>query len=164
MGAAQEALYAGVPVLCIPFYADHSDVGARIVDTGAAIALAKDRVTASAVDAAIRMITLNATYPAAAKRVRTLLRSAGGVRKAADVVESTHAIGHAHLVTPTMELPWHRTVVLDVLAVHLAALVMLTAVAYLLYAAMCAAAQAVGSVFAPQAAAHGKEQPEVQQS
>ena len=62
----------------------------------------------------------NSSYAMAARRVGQFLRLAGGVRKAADVVEATMKAGSSHLRTFSLEQPWHKVWQLDIYAVYLA--------------------------------------------
>ena len=54
--SAHEALYFGVPVVCLPFFGDQFDVCKRVVDTGAALSI--DKVKSSSSDITSALLTV----------------------------------------------------------------------------------------------------------
>ena len=93
--AAQELLLAGVPVCVVPAHAAHAEVGRRLDATGAGLVVAPADVTANpaALQQAIeRLVPAGSTqgdhHRLAALYVGGLLRSAGGVEKAARLVHA----------------------------------------------------------------------------
>ena len=151
LGSVQEALFFGKPVLCIPYLADQPDIAARVIDAGAGQYLNKLDFTADEINSKVAAIfgevkplqghagsngrrrlvpnldPGNSSFAVNARRVGHFLRLAGGVHRAADVVESTIAAGSAHLRTYSLEQPWHRVRLVDVYAVYFA-VVLLAAV------------------------------------
>jgi hypothetical protein len=117
MGAAQEALYFGKPLLCLPFFADQHDVARRVVDAGAGLMLDKGTVTAEGVRQAAQALMQNRSFAEGAARVAGHLRAAGGVRAAADALESVLRVGTDHLRTADLSMPWHKAAMLDVYVV-----------------------------------------------
>ncbi|KAF0712807.1 Aste57867_4673 [Aphanomyces stellatus] len=120
MVSAQEALVFGKPVLCLPFLVDQPDVAARVVDAGAGLMLDKTHFSAEEVRQKAHFLLRNETYARNAARVGAALRSAGGINRVVDIIESTLKYGSAHLATVDLKLPWHKVVMLDVWAVYAA--------------------------------------------
>ena len=95
-------------------------MAARVVDSGAGLQLDKSTFGPEDVKSAVNQITHNSTYNEMATKVGHTLRSAGGVHRAVDVIESTMRLGSAHLSTIDLKMPWHKVVQLDVIAVFVA--------------------------------------------
>ena len=70
----------------------------------------------------------------AARRVGQFLRLAGGVHKAADVVEATLKAGSSHLRTFSLEQPWHKVWQVDIYAVYFAVVCLMTVFLLVLWA------------------------------
>jgi UDP:flavonoid glycosyltransferase YjiC (YdhE family) len=168
LGSVQEALYFGKPVLCIPYLADQSDVGARLEDSGAGRRLSKfgfvaDEVKSHVLDLfgtvepiqsqaqrrrfATNLDPGNSSYAVAARRVGQFLRLAGGVHKAADVVEATISAGSAHLRTYSLEQPWHKVLQADVYAVYVAVVCLMAVALHLLWVGCALAGGACLNIF-----------------
>lgn len=62
MATAQESLYYGKTLLCIPMMGDQVDVAARVVDSGAGMMLDKTRLDANDITTAIKKLFTNSTY------------------------------------------------------------------------------------------------------
>ncbi len=88
-----EALYWGKPILGLPFFGDQHYFAARIVDLDAALKLDKQHFDSSEVRRKINELISNTSYTEAANRMSVLLKSTGGLDKAADIVETTLAEG-----------------------------------------------------------------------
>ncbi len=84
MNSTNEALYFGVPLLCVPRAADPYMIGKRARDLGAAIYI--DRPGAMKVKAAVNEVFHNAKYRENAIRIGETLKDAGGVKRAVDAV------------------------------------------------------------------------------
>lgn len=125
MVSAQEALVFHKPLLCIPFLNDQPDVAARVVDSGAGIALDKNLLTPQAVHRAVVQLLADASFRRAARRVGTLLERAGGTNRAIEIIDAELRLGSQHLETLDLVLPWHKTAMLDVYTVYLALLCIL---------------------------------------
>ena len=76
LGAAQEALYFGKPLVCIPLLGDQPDVAARVADAGAGVALDKSRLTALDIQRAVKDVRSNASYTKQARYLGRTLRRA----------------------------------------------------------------------------------------
>jgi len=85
--AAQEALYFGKPLLCVPFFGDQPDVAARVRDAGAGLVIDKHALSDARVRDAVRVLHANESFRLRARGVADALRAAGGVVAAADAVE-----------------------------------------------------------------------------
>ena len=93
MNSINEALYWEKPILALPFFGDQHYNAARIVDLGAALKLNKKHFDSAEVRCKIDALLSTRSYTEAACRMSIVLKSAGGLDKAADIVESTLAEG-----------------------------------------------------------------------
>jgi UDP:flavonoid glycosyltransferase YjiC (YdhE family) len=94
-----EALWHGVPLVVAPIRDDQPVVAGQVVDAGAGIRVRFGRVTAPKLGAAIDAVLHEPGYRAAAGRIRTAFRAAGGARAAATHLEEL-AVG-----APSKESP-----------------------------------------------------------
>lgn len=132
LALAQEALYYGKPLLCIPHSMEQFDVAARVFDSNTGLVIRDKLTTTSAQDLLIhvdRLLAPNGTSRRAARDMKNLLHLSGGLPRAIDVVEemvhyakSRH--GHpqqnrANLQTLESSLPAYQVQMLDVVAVYL---------------------------------------------
>lgn len=120
MVSAQEALVYQKPLLCIPFLVDQPDVAARVVDSGAGLAIDKNVLSPNEVQRAVKELLSNVSYAQSAARVGRLLERAGGTNRAIEVIDSGLRLGFRHLETLDLTSPWHKTALLDVWTVYAA--------------------------------------------
>ncbi|MFF7976459.1 nucleotide disphospho-sugar-binding domain-containing protein [Streptomyces sp. NPDC007905] len=78
-----EALWHGVPLVVAPVRDDQPVVAAQVVDAGAGVRVRFGRVTAPRLGAALDTVLHDRVHRAAATRVSTAFRAAGGARAAA---------------------------------------------------------------------------------
>ncbi|AGS68183.1 glycosyltransferase [Streptomyces collinus] len=82
-----EALWHGVPLVVAPIRDDQPVVAAQVVDAGAGVRVRFGRVTAHRLGEALDHVLYDRVHRAAAARVRTAFRAAGGARAAAAHLE-----------------------------------------------------------------------------
>jgi UDP:flavonoid glycosyltransferase YjiC (YdhE family) len=82
-----EALWHGVPLVVAPIRDDQPVVAGQVADSGAGIRVRFNRVTAAALGTAIDSVLHEPGYRAAADRIRTAFRAAGGAPAAAAHLE-----------------------------------------------------------------------------
>ena len=82
-GTAIAALRHGVPLVCVPVFADQYDIAARIVHHGAGIGLSTKKIRA-----AIEAVVNDKKYREAARVLAEKLASDDGATRAADEIES----------------------------------------------------------------------------
>lgn len=82
-----EALWHGVPLVVAPIRDDQPVVASQVVDAGAGVRVRFGRVTAPRLGAALDTVLHDRAHRAAAARVRTAFRAAGGARAAAAHLE-----------------------------------------------------------------------------
>jgi zeaxanthin glucosyltransferase len=82
-----EALSAGVPMVAIPITNDQPGVAARMVGVGAGLLIPVKKVTADRLKSAITRVLNNPSYKKNALKMQADIQAAGGVQRAADIVE-----------------------------------------------------------------------------
>ncbi|MFK4264755.1 macrolide family glycosyltransferase [Streptomyces milbemycinicus] len=101
MNSANEALYAGVPLLVVPQGADQPIVARRVAELGAGLSIRTEDVTEDSVRALARRLLDDPRFRAAATTVQTAQHEAGGYRRAADELEKyLHAAGSVSQPAP----------------------------------------------------------------
>ncbi|MEU1180303.1 glycosyltransferase [Streptomyces sp. NPDC005820] len=83
-----EALWHGVPLVVAPIRDDQPVVAGQVVDAGAGVRVRFGRVTASRLGAALDAVLHEPEYRAAADRIGSALRAAGGAPAAADHLDA----------------------------------------------------------------------------
>jgi UDP-glucoronosyl and UDP-glucosyl transferase len=119
LGTAQETLYYGKPLLCIPMYGDQFDISARVVDRQAGLSISIQQATPTQLSAAIHTLLEEPSYRTHAKSMSKIFQVSGGCTTAADIVETTITTGTSHLRSLTDKLPWHQQSNADVLVLLL---------------------------------------------
>jgi MGT family glycosyltransferase len=92
MGSTMEALYYGVPLVCVPQMLEQEANAGRVAELGLGVRLDAARITAADLRTAVDAVTTDAAMRTALDRMRTAVRAAGGAEAAADAIE-------AHLTT-----------------------------------------------------------------
>ncbi len=82
-----EALAMGKPLVVLPLFADQQDMAFRVADAGAGIRLDKTKLTAGAVSESLARVLGDARFREPLPRLMTAVRAAGGVKRAADLIE-----------------------------------------------------------------------------
>lgn len=88
MGSTMEALYYGVPLVCVPQMIEQEVNAARVAELGLGARLDPARITADDLRAAVDAVTTDLAVRAALDRMRTAVRGAGGAVAAADAIEA----------------------------------------------------------------------------
>jgi MGT family glycosyltransferase len=91
MGSTMEALYYGVPLVCVPQMVEQEVNAARVAELGLGFQLHPEGLTADDLRAAVDAVTGDDAMRAALDRMREAVHKAGGAVAAADAIE-------AHLV------------------------------------------------------------------
>lgn len=122
LGAAQEALFFGKPLLCLPAFADQRDVAIRVVDAGAGLSfdqkVGAKRFKAPCIRKAMDQLLDNQHYTQQARRLSRHFREAGGLKTAVQVLESALRVGTAHLRPAELDIPWHKANMYDVYVMY----------------------------------------------
>jgi MGT family glycosyltransferase len=92
MGSTMEALYYGVPLVCVPQMLEQEANAGRVAELGLGVRLDAAGLTAADLRSAVDAVTTDAAMRTALDRMRTAVRGAGGAEAAADAIE-------AHLTT-----------------------------------------------------------------
>jgi UDP:flavonoid glycosyltransferase YjiC (YdhE family) len=87
VNSVHEAVICGVPIVGIPLFADQQDMAFRALDAGVALVLAKHALKPDAVRAAVRRVAEESSFRRPMPRLQAALRAAGGVERAADLLE-----------------------------------------------------------------------------
>jgi UDP:flavonoid glycosyltransferase YjiC (YdhE family) len=88
INSAHEAIVAGTPIVGIPMFADQRDQAVRVADAGVGVWIDKQRVTRDSLRAAIERVIADPKIPERMQLLQAAMVRAGGVRRAADVIES----------------------------------------------------------------------------
>jgi zeaxanthin glucosyltransferase len=82
-----DSLAAGVPLVTIPITYEQPAIAARVLRTGAGKSIALGKLGSDTLRALVREVIDGAEYSAAARKMAGCIASAGGVVRAADVIE-----------------------------------------------------------------------------
>lgn len=88
-----ESLSNGVPLVAIPITNDQPGVAARIAWTGTGEAIPLNRLSVPKLRHAIRQVLTQASYQKNALKMQAAIQAAGGVSRAADIVEQVIETG-----------------------------------------------------------------------
>ncbi len=92
MNTTQQSLCFGVPLVAVPLTHDQPAIAARLARTGAGIVLPKKRFNPATLRSALESVLApGSSYRMNAKRMQQECRAAGGVERAADIIESAFA-------------------------------------------------------------------------
>jgi zeaxanthin glucosyltransferase len=93
MNTTLESLSNGVPMVAIPIANDQPGVAARIAWTGTGEVVPLKRLSASKLRTAIRQVLAKDFYKKNAVRIQEAIQVAGGVSRAADIIEQVVSTG-----------------------------------------------------------------------
>lgn len=96
INSVQESLHVGTPIVGIPIMASQRDMGARVADAGVGLSLDKGRFTAEDLRRSILRVLRDDSFRRNIPAVQSSMQLAGGVRRAADLIEHAAAVGCAH--------------------------------------------------------------------
>lgn len=97
----------GTPLLCIPIALDQLDCAMRAFDAGVARVLDKQRFTSEDIQREIsHILWAENEFKGNIERAKDLMRLAGGVKRAADLVEHIYTFGTDHLRTQDSRQGW----------------------------------------------------------
>jgi MGT family glycosyltransferase len=88
INSAHESVHAGTPIVGIPMFGDHQDMALRVADAGIGVWLDKQKFTTEELRDAIMMVLTNEAMGVAMANVQQALEVAGGVDRAADLIEA----------------------------------------------------------------------------
>ena len=102
----QEALYCGVAVIVLPMGSGEQwGNAARVVHRGLGVMLDPSNLTGTQVAESIRLIE-KGNYHENVAKLRKIFKHAGGVTKAADLVEFYAEVGYDHLIPAFVRYNW----------------------------------------------------------
>lgn len=93
LNTVMDSLQAGKPMLLLPIAFDQPGVAARVVHAGAGLRVTPAFATVGALRATLRQLLDQPGYALQARALGAHVRSAGGVRRAADIVEAAIRTG-----------------------------------------------------------------------
>jgi UDP:flavonoid glycosyltransferase YjiC (YdhE family) len=96
INSAHESLYAGTPIVGVPMLADQRDMAMRVQDAGVGLMLDKRRLSGGALRSAIQTVLREPRFAHNTVRIRSSFVLAGGVRRAADMIEHAAVFGVDH--------------------------------------------------------------------
>ncbi len=93
MNTTLECLTNGVPMVAIPIANDQPGIAARIAWTGAGEVVPLKKVSVEKLQKAIKQVFTEDSYKQNALRLQAAIKQAGGVSRAADIIEQVVATG-----------------------------------------------------------------------
>ncbi len=87
MNSVSEGLFYGVPLVVVPQMSEQYIVGRRVEELGAGVFMTPEAVTADSLHHAVSRLLLDDTFSTVARAIGESFRVAGGVTRAADVVQ-----------------------------------------------------------------------------
>ena len=114
LNGVQESLSNALPVICIPYAYDQFEVATRIASAGVGIPMygfidslrGKKEFDSDAMKGAIHSL-LSGNYAENALKIQRLFKQAGGVKRAADLIEFYEDVGYEHLVPAYAKHDWN---------------------------------------------------------
>ncbi|MGE7368753.1 glycosyltransferase [Neorhizobium sp. NPDC001467] len=91
VNTVMDALECGVPLIALPIAFDQPGVAARIVHHGVGVRLSATLLTAARMKAAIRTVLSQRSYTDRATQIGRSIAEAGGLNRAADIIENVLA-------------------------------------------------------------------------
>ena len=98
--SVQESLLMGTPVVGIPLFGPQEDMAIRMTDAGVGIRLRKNRFTPEELRQAVRSTIGSEEMRRKIPAIQESIRAAGGVVRAADLLEEEATIGMPASITP----------------------------------------------------------------
>jgi MGT family glycosyltransferase len=93
LNTALESLEQGVPMVVLPVTYDQPGVGARVEWSGAGRSIPVGRLTVDRLRDAVRLVLGNPDYRQRAGRIQSSIEAAGGLNRAADLIEEAFGTG-----------------------------------------------------------------------
>lgn len=106
VNSVHEALYYGIPVLCIPQGGDQYNNGFRIQSQGLGISIRPNELTIDKLHTSVDDLLNKQEYKRNLFRVKRLLREGGGAKKGADLVELYASVGYDHTLPSFIRNQW----------------------------------------------------------
>ena len=100
-----EALASAVPLIVLPSNGDQFAIAARVRHCGAGISLHPNSITSGDISGGVATV-MTGGYRRAAERMSVIFELAGGVERAADLVEFYAEVGYDHLVPAYAKYEW----------------------------------------------------------
>lgn len=107
LGGLQEALINNVPVVVTPIANDHGDDAARVEYFNLGVSITPSNLTAKGVTESLRTILTDTTYAESIARLSERYRFAGGVERAAKLLEHYSVVGYASLIPAYARYEWN---------------------------------------------------------
>jgi MGT family glycosyltransferase len=100
INSVHESLHAGTPIVGIPMFADQRDMAVRIADAGVGLWLDKRRFSAGDLRAAVVRVLDDGEFQHNISAIQQAFARAGGVRRAADLIEQHGQRTPSHAPAP----------------------------------------------------------------
>lgn len=101
-----EALYNEVPIILLPQFGDQMSLAGRITRNKFGVHIPSENLSSSSISDAIKEID-NGDYVNNIQRLKKIFVQAGGVERAADLVEHYKDVGYSHLVPAYAKYNWN---------------------------------------------------------
>ena len=101
-----EALYNQVPVILLPTFGDQMFLAGRVRHNQLGVHISANNLSSSSISDAINEID-SGNYVGNLRRLKKMIMLAGGVERAADLVEHYQDVGYSHLVPAYAKYDWN---------------------------------------------------------
>lgn len=115
LNGVQESLFNSLPIICAPFGYDQFEIATRVTSAGVGFSLyglmdtlrGSKEIKAETIENSINLIDSDSSYRDNVSRIRKMFILAGGVQRAADLVEFYEDVGYEHLVPSFAKYQWN---------------------------------------------------------
>ena len=117
-GSISEAIQGTVPILCLPQDKDQFSNCDRVNRLQMGVSLKIEEANAEALKTAFQELVNNEVYKINMNRLRAIMKSYKGEKRAADLILSFAEFGYKHLIPRWYSLPWYKKNELDVFIIY----------------------------------------------
>lgn len=132
----QEAVYAGVPMVGIPLFADQELNIRNCMAKGTAVLVLYDSITKETISSALRTVLSDPSYRKNAEKLSRLFRDRPQTPLETAIFWTEYVIRHGgapHLRSAAMDLTWYQYLLIDVIAVIMLSVIIVLGSLYAIF-------------------------------